>query len=153
MKFTPPQRAGTENDLLPTTFFVLLLLLLIPLLSEWIENEERARLPRGQLARPPAASAEPLVSVRILAQGGVQIGGDDVPADGLLAALQRERALLPGGLQAAEAGVLIRADRAAPGGRIQEAVKAAQEARFTKFLLQVPPAVQPGAALRKDGAP
>lgn len=155
MKFTLPQRAGTEIDLLPASLFVLLLFLLIPLVSARVESEERSRMPRGQFARPPAAPAEPLVLVRVLAQGGVQINGDDVPADGVLAALQRERVLLPGGLQAAEAGVLIRADRSAPGGRIQEAVKAAQEARFTKFLLEVPPTVQPTAiaAPRKDGSP
>ena len=151
MKFTLPERAGTELDLLPASLFVLLLFLLIPIVSGRIESEERSRMPHGQLARPPVAPAEPLVSVRILAQGGVQIGGDDVPVDGLLTALERERALLPGGLQAAEAAVLIRADRAAPGGRIQETVKAAQEARFTKFFLQVPSAA--GAGPRKEGTP
>lgn len=151
MKFTLPQRPAAEVDLFPAILIAVLLFFLIPVVSAQMESQERARLPRGGWARPPAASADNLLVIRISEQGGVQIAGDDIPADALAAALQRERQLLPAGVSNAEASVLIRAERKAPGGRIQEVVKAAQEARFGKFLLQVRP--DAAAAPRKESLP
>ena len=152
MKFTLPQRAAVELDPLPVTLFALLVFFLLPLIVAYAQQQERARLPQAAVARPPVPATEHLLLVRITDKGDVQIAGDDVPAGSLLAAFERERALLPAGLPAAQAGVLIGADRTAPGGRIQEVVKAAQQARFGKFLLQVRPAAA-AAAPKKAGQP
>ena len=146
MKLALPSTASGDLHLSPLLLFTLLLFFLFPLVFAQVDRQEREKLPLQQLARPAAAAAGALV-IQVSETGAVQIGGDDVPADSLPAVLKRERETLRlgQGSHASQPSAVIRADRKAPGGKIQEVVKAAQEARFEKFLLQVRPDSRPAA--------
>ena len=88
-----------------------------------------------------------MLLIQVSETGSIQIGGDDVPAEALPAVLKRERDILQlgRGRRAGQASAVIRADRKTPGGKIQEVVKAAQEAHFEEFLLQVRPVASASA--------
>jgi biopolymer transport protein ExbD len=141
MKLALSTRASGDLNLSPVLLFALLLFFLFPLCFAQIDSQEREKLPLRQRARPAVAAAEGVLLIQVSQSGSIQIGGEDVPADALPAVLKRERDILQlsRGRHAGQASAVIRADRKTPGGKIQEVVKAAQEAHFEEFLLQVRP--------------
>jgi len=95
------------------------------------------RLPSSELARPTAARLDAVVSLQVTSQGMVAIDGKTVATaqvEPLLAA-QRE-ALKKQGSTPGEATVIVRADRDAPTGRVQELVEIAQKLGYEKFILR-----------------
>ena len=73
----------------------------------------------------------------MLKDGSVIAGGQKVYIEGLKALLGREAdAIVAQGKTTGEATIIIRGHGDAPTGKIQEVIKACQEAQFEKFALR-----------------
>ena len=90
MHFTSPAAATRMPSVLPLLGVSLLpaLLLLATVCSTLSREEQTVRLPTGTLARPPAVSETPAISVRLSRQGDVTLAGQAVAGETLAAAWQ-----------------------------------------------------------------
>jgi len=109
------------------------------------EQNEAIRLPASELAKPPQAPPESPLTLQLTSQGNVIFGGDQNPPgeDAMLwlrPQLLRERQIIARtpGRSVAEATIIIRADRGAKTGRVQELMQLCQERAigFQKFKLR-----------------
>lgn len=139
MRFAFPSAADRALGVLPLLGVALLpgLLVLATVCSSLSREEETVRLPAGTLPRPPSIREMPTISLRMSRQGKVTIAGQAV-ADGTLAtAWQRERSALQLlGFEPSQATVVVRADRDLPTAKIQELIEKAQEAGFSRCVLE-----------------
>jgi biopolymer transport protein ExbD len=100
-------------------------------------QNEKIKLPSSELAKPNDAKLDMPITLQLTAKNSVIVGSDEVPISGLRASLQRERTTLEGyGKTPGQATVIIRADRYAKTGAVQEMIEIAQALRFEKFVLR-----------------
>jgi len=109
------------------------------------EQNEAIRLPASELAKPPQAPPESPLTLQLTSQGNVIFGGQENPPDQdalqwLRPKLLVERQIIARtpGRSVAEATIIIRADRGAKTGRVQELMQLCQERAigFQKFKLR-----------------
>ncbi len=101
------------------------------------ETNERIRLPLSELAKPPDAPLDQPLTLQLTDEGTVLFAGEEVPVDGIGPYLLRERQVLESlNKKAADATVIIRADRSAKTGIVQEVIQACQDQQFEKFALR-----------------
>jgi hypothetical protein len=92
-------------------------------------SERGGRAPH-QRTRAPCRQA-------VVATGQIILGGQPVYIDGLKALLGREaESLHAKGKTEGDATIIIRAHMNCPTGKVQEVIKACQEARFERFALR-----------------
>ena len=118
--------------------FQLIIFFLLTLNFSSDEQSELIRLPASEIAKPVEGMLETPITVQILASGLVLFGGDQMPPSALRGPLQRERELIKSVLRRSlkNATIVIRADRAAPTGKVQEVIRVCQETDFEKFVLR-----------------
>ena len=95
-------------------------------------------LPVSEVAKPSQGSLHSRVTVQMLASGLVLFGGDQMAVEALRGSLQRERDTIKNvlGQSTDDTTMVIRADRRAPLGKVQEVMRICQETGFTKFVLR-----------------
>jgi biopolymer transport protein ExbD len=101
------------------------------------DQNERIRLPLSELAKPPEAARETLITVQLTDEGTVIFGANEVTIAQLPQELLREKQVLEaGGGSSRNATIVVRADRAARTGEVQEVIEICQKTGFEKFALR-----------------
>ena len=128
-----------ECDMTPMidmTFQLIIFLMLIVNFAE-VDQNAAVQLPSSELAKPPDTKLEKPITLNVLKDGAVIVGGQTVYIEGLRALLDREASAIDAvGKKVGDANIIIRGHGEAPTGKIQEIIKACQEARFEKFALR-----------------
>jgi len=142
MRFTAREGAsfakGDMTPMIDMTFQLIAFFMVLVSFSEADQNE-RIRLPLSELAKPPDAPVPTPITLQLTGEGTVIFGGKDVPLSQLQRALLVEKQLLVAGegdAKAAGATVIIRADKTAKTGEVQEVIEACQKTGFIKFALR-----------------
>ncbi|MEE8450797.1 MAG: biopolymer transporter ExbD [Thermoguttaceae bacterium] len=141
MRLKKKSSAGmAEGDMTPMidmTFQLIAFFMVLINFSE-AEQNERIRLPSSELAKPPERPFEAPLTLQLTSQGTVIFGGQDIPLAGLKSTLLREAQLLNAtpDRSVADATIIIRADRTAKTGVVQEVIQACQETGFERFALR-----------------
>lgn len=130
--------------------FQLLTFFMIVTNFEETKADERVKLPRDTLARPPEVKPkeELVLNVGYVRDGlGRKVGnepvvfyaGEEIPVERIQESLQTERRLFiaTGGESVLQdVSVIIRADSEVPTGLIQRLIRTCQEVGFSKFSLK-----------------
>ena len=141
MRYTSRQMGeGAKVDRTPMidmTFLLIAFFMVVVSFSEADQNE-RITLPLSELAKPPDAPLETPITLHLTDAGTVLIGAKEVDVVQLAKELSLERQLLEarGDESAQKATIIIRADRAAKTGEVQEVIEVCQKTGFDKFALR-----------------
>jgi biopolymer transport protein ExbD len=140
MKYGTRRRAKyAEGDMTPMidmTFQLIAFFMVLINFAE-VDQDQAIRLPSSELAKPPDAPLETPITIQLTARDTVRFAGEEMPVEGLGERLMREReALRSLGKSYSAATVIIRADRSAKTGKVQEVIKVCQETGFEKFALR-----------------
>jgi len=141
MRFTgqrgaPPAKAEM-TPMIDMTFQLIAFFMVVVNFSEADQNE-RIKLPLSELAKPPEAAVETPITLQLTDEGTVIFGAKEVDVSQLPAELLREKQVLEatGTKSARQATIIIRADRAAMTGVVQEVIEICQKTGFEKFALR-----------------
>lgn len=142
MKYNKRRRGMpmAECDMTPMidmTFQLIAFFMVLINFSE-MDNEQAIRLPSSELAKPPDGPTESPITIQLMADDTVLVAGERMNVAGLPVLLRREKAVLDGtpGKSASNATVIIRADKMAQTGKVQEVIKICQDTGFEKFALR-----------------
>lgn len=148
MRFEPRQvGAFVECDWTPfiDMTFQLIAFFMVLLNFSDAEVNQLINLPSAELAKPPEAPVERPLTLQLESDGRVIYSGEAITIEELRPHLVLERQLLErGGSAASEATVIIRADRRAPTGAVQELIQACQEQGFERYKLRAKQEAQGG---------
>lgn len=137
--------AIAECDMTPMidmTFQLLAFFMVIVNFTEADQNE-RIKLPKSTLAKPPDRPLDFPITLHLTDKGTVIYGPDEMSIPALPTVLRRERSLAESeGRKVADANIVIRADKTAKTGKVQELIKVCQENQFEKFVLRAMEQVQ-----------
>jgi biopolymer transport protein ExbD len=149
MRIKGKKAAIAEIDMTPMIDIVFLLIAFFMVITnfEQTQADERVKLPRDQLAKPPevARPKELVLNLgfnrdaqgRKLSETIVFYAGEQIPVLKLGPILQREKRLYQDlDTDPKEVTVVIRADAEVPTGLVQELMKLAKEADFEKFAMK-----------------
>ena len=102
------------------------------------EQDQRVQLPASALAKPPEAAAETPITIQMVRDGKVIMGGELLPdVNSLKPYLNNEKYVLESkGELVKDANVIIRAHKDAKTGLVQQIIKLCQEIGFEKFSLR-----------------
>lgn len=135
-----PNAGCAEGDMTPMIDMTFQLIAFFMVLINFSEAEQnvRIRLPSSELAKPPDGPFDASLTLQLTRQGTVIFGGQDIPLAGLKGTLAREAALFNAdpNLSVADATIIIRADRTAKTGFVQEVIQVCQETGFERFALR-----------------
>lgn len=128
-----------ELDMTPMidmTFQLLAFFMIIINFSEADQNET-IKLPKSALAKPPERPLDFPITLHVTKTGNVIYGPDEMTIPALPTVLRRERSLAESeGRKVSDANVIIRADKHAKTGKVQELIKVCQENQFERFVLR-----------------
>ncbi len=141
MRLRKRKGAGAaEGDMTPMIDMTFQLIAFFMVLVNFTDADQNARirLPSSELAKPADNPLESPITLQLTRKGTVLFAAEEVPIAGLKPLLLRERQVLDAtpGKSAGKATIIIRADREAKTGRVQELIKACQETGFEKFALR-----------------
>jgi len=129
-----------EGDMTPMIDMTFQLIAFFMVLVNFADAQqmEGITLPRSTLAKPPDKPLETPVTLQISYKDVVYYGGVELTLETLPSALVRKRQVIDAtpGESMADATVIIRADRRAETGFVQEVIQICQEAGFEKFALR-----------------
>ena len=132
-----PFSKGDMTPMIDMTFQLIAFFMVLVNFSEADQNE-LIRLPSSELAKPPEAPPKSPITLQLTSDDIVIMHADQYPLSRLRDGLLREKAemkKIPGSSPQA-ATIVIRADREAKTGRVQEVIKICQETGFEKFALR-----------------
>jgi biopolymer transport protein ExbD len=141
MRYEKKGQSGIqEGDMTPMidmTFQLIAFFMVLVNFAE-VDQNERIRLPRSELAKPPDAPVQQPITLQLTKKGTVLMGGEERTIPGVKPLLLREKQVLEAmpGKSYRDATIIIRADRTAKTGKVQELIKACQETGFEKFALR-----------------
>ena len=135
-KKTSNDAQGDLTPMIDMTFQLIAFFMVLVNFSE-ADQDQRVQLPLSEIAKPPEAPLDDPIYIHMQADGTVIFAGEDLSLEGLGVYLDREREILAlNNKTAAEATVIIRADGAAPAGKVQELIQVCQKKKFEKFALR-----------------
>jgi biopolymer transport protein ExbD len=130
----------TEMDMTPMIdmTFQLIAFLMVMINFSDIEQDQRVQLPSSELAKPPETAYDEPLTIQMTSDEMILFGGQEMTIDDLRSAIRREATLLKayndGRIK--DSTVVIRADLHSRTGKVQEIIKACQEAGFDTFALR-----------------
>ena len=141
MRLREKKAAGfAEGDMTPMIDMVFQLIAFFMVLVNFTDADQNARirLPSSELAKPADSPLESPITLQLTSKGTVLFAAEEVSVEGIKPLLLRERQVLDAtpGKSAGKATIVIRADREAKTGRVQELIKVCQETGFEKFALR-----------------
>jgi biopolymer transport protein ExbD len=140
MRYAKHSMAQAEMDMTPmidVTFQLIAFFMFVLNFSE-VDQDQRVNLPSSELAKPPdVAYAQPL-TIQLTKTDQIIFAGEYVSQDGLKSALQREAQIIKTnpGKKLEDTTIIIRADRFAKTGKVQEIIQTCQEVEFDTFALR-----------------
>ena len=128
---------GDMTPMIDMTFQLIAFFMVLVNFSD-VQQNERIRLPSSELAKPPDAPLENPITLQLTKKGTVLFVGREVTVNALKPLLVREFQVINARKagSAKQATVVIRGDREAKTGRVQEVIKICQETGFEKFALR-----------------
>ena len=128
-----------EGDLTPMIDMTFQLIAFFMVLINFTDTDpdQRIQLPSSVLAKPPDTALDIPITLQLTKEGQVIIGGEEWTIDNVKSKLTSEKQFLEyQEKSAADATVIVRADRVAKTGLVQKLVEVCQEAGFEKFALR-----------------
>ena len=125
--------------------FQLIAFFMIVINFEAADQDQKVQLPTSELARPPETAFESPITIQMVDDGRILMGGEYyADAEAIRPLLGNERYLLQSQAaneaerkrKLASATVIIRADRNAQTGRVQDIIQVCQDVGFEKFTLR-----------------
>ena len=103
-----------------------------------VDQDQRINLPSSELARPPDVAYDEPLTLQLTADETIIFGGDILTRESLKSALLREAQIIKAHPEkkVSDVTVIIRADRFAKTGKVQELIQICQEAQFDTFALR-----------------
>jgi biopolymer transport protein ExbD len=132
-----PSAKAEMTPMIDMTFQLIAFFMVVVNFSEADQNE-RIKLPLSELAKPPDAPLETPITLQLTDEGTVIFGANEVTIPQLANELLREKQVMEatGTKSARQATIVIRADRAAMTGEVQEVMQICQKTGFEKFALR-----------------
>jgi biopolymer transport protein ExbD len=132
-----PFAKGDMTPMIDMTFQLIAFFMVLVNFSEADQNE-RIRLPLSELAKPPEAPVDTPITLQLTEKGTVIFHANEltIPQLGRELSLEKQFLRAKGKDSATAATVIIRADRAAKMGVVQEVIKTCQDTGFEKFVLR-----------------
>ena len=133
-------RTSLEMDMTPmidVTFQLIAFFMFVLNFTE-VDQDQRINLPASELARPPEAPYDQPLTIQMTADDTILFAGDELAPDALQAALMREAQIIKAypNKKLSDVTVVIRADRRAKTGKVQEIIQMCQKAGFDMFALR-----------------
>jgi biopolymer transport protein ExbD len=141
MRLTRPHKTRTaEMDMTPmidVTFQLIAFFMFVLNFSE-VDQDQRINLPSSELAKPSDVPYESPLTIQLTGANTVLFAGDELSLDGLQSALRREAEIIKHHptKKTSDVTVIIRADKNAKAGKVQEIIQMAQKAEFDNFALR-----------------
>jgi biopolymer transport protein ExbD len=140
MRFAKHSMAQAEMDMTPmidVTFQLIAFFLFVLNFTE-VDQDQRVNLPLSELARPPEVPYDEPLTVQLMSNETIVFAGDTLTRDGLKSAMLREAQIIKAHPEkkVSDVTVVIRADRNAATGKVQELIQVCQEAEFDTFALR-----------------
>lgn len=131
---------SAEMDMTPmidVTFQLIAFFMFVLNFSE-VDTDQRINLPSSELARPPDAPYSQPLTVQMTADDTILFAGDEMQPDALQSALMREAQIIKAypNKKLSDVTVVLRADREAKTGKVQEVIQMCQKAGFDMFALR-----------------
>ena len=145
MRFRKTKAPAAEADLTPMIDMTFQLIAFFMVLINFSQSEQNDKvvLPTSELAKPVDTPIEFPIIIHLTSEDAVVIGGDKVDLAALRSRMQPEIALLKlEGKGPADANIIIRSHRTAPGGRVQDLINRCQDLGFEQFALRVKEEIQ-----------
>lgn len=141
MKIKRKNKPLAEGDMTPMIDMVFQLIAFFMVLINFseVEQDQRINLPLSELAKPPEMSYEKPITLQMTSDHAVMIAAqsDLLTIDEAAQQLLREAQIIRAGdVPIADVTVIIRADKKAKTGKVQDLIKAAQDAGFEDFALR-----------------
>jgi biopolymer transport protein ExbD len=128
-----------EGDMTPMIDMTFQLIAFFTVMINFTQADVNAKiqLPHSELAKPPDAPLESPITIHLTKQGTAILGGEEVFLEGLRPYLVREADVLAlQGKPQSESTIIIRADKDAKTGDVQELISICQKNNFEKFALR-----------------
>jgi len=140
MRYARHALVTAEMDMTPmidVTFQLIAFFMFVLNFSE-VDQDQRINLPLSELARPPEVAYDEPLTIQLTANEQIIFAGDLLTPDGLKSALLREAQIIKAHPEkkVADVTVIIRADRLAKTGKVQEIIQLCQQAEFDTFALR-----------------
>lgn len=135
---TAPDAEGDLTPMIDMTFQLIAFFMVLINFSD-AEQDQRITLPNSDLAKPPEAAYENKLTVQLTKDDMIVFAGEETSSlTDLTRTLSREKQILEldGKTKAVDVTIIIRADKAAPSGRVQEIMQTCQDVGFLKFVLR-----------------
>lgn len=139
MKFRRKESAGAELDMTPMIDMTFQLVAFLMIMCNFSESEVDARviLPESVLAKPPEGAPDAFFTLQMTEKGECIVEGRLVPISGLYQILLRKAQYYEAkGDLLSKVTVIIRAHKEVATGKVQDAVKECQRARFETFVMR-----------------
>jgi biopolymer transport protein ExbD len=103
-----------------------------------VDQDQRINLPASELARPPDVAYDEPITIQLTSDETILYGGEQLTVAGLKAAMLREAQIIKAHPEkkVSDVTVIIRADRMAKTGKVQEIIQICQQAEFDTFALR-----------------
>ena len=125
------------TPMIDVTFLLIAFFMFVLNFSE-VDQDQRVNLPLSELAKPPDAPYASPLTVQMTADETILFAGDEITPGELQSALLREAQIIRAypNKKLSDVTVVIRADRLAKTGRVQEIIQMCQKAGFDMFALR-----------------
>ncbi len=119
-----------------------------------VDTDQRINLPASELARPPDAPYAQPLTVQMTSDNTILFAGDEMAPATLESALMREAAIIKAypNKKVSDVTVVVRADRLAKTGKVQEVIQMCQKAGFDMFALRGKYSLEP-TLIEPEGTP
>ncbi len=144
MRIKAKRKPMAEGDMTPMIDMVFQLIAFFMVLINFseVEQDQRVNLPLSELAKPPEVAYEKPITLQMTEDEGIILnagGADLLSIEELRIALKREAQIIRAAgedVRLSDVTVIVRADKNARTGKVQEMIEAAQEAEFETFALR-----------------
>ena len=126
---------GDMTPMIDMTFQLIAFFMVLVNFTDADQNE-LIKLPSSELAKPPDTPLVSPITIQLTSDDYVIMGADRYPMERLRDALLREKQEIDRDRSSREATIVIRADREAKTGKVQEVIKICQDTGFDKFALR-----------------
>jgi biopolymer transport protein ExbD len=136
-KSAPIAGEGDMTPMIDMTFQLIAFFMVLLNFSD-VEQDQRINLPASELARPPDVAYKEPLTIQMTAADSILFAGDELTMDDLQSALLREAQIIRAypNKKVSDVTVIIRADRLARAGKVQEVIQMCQKAEFDTFALR-----------------
>jgi len=140
MRFRPKSDSSIEEgDLTPMIDMTFQLIAFFMVVINFTQTEqiEGMQLPKSTLAKPPDKPLDYPITLHLKKDGNVVLAGNETSVDSLRPLLINEaNAIKLQGKKVADSTIIIRADRSAQTGKVQQLISICQSNAFEKFALR-----------------